>query len=39
MPDGTRREEEVEDYAYRLFRRLQGRDARRCPTISSMRRR
>ncbi len=24
MPDGTRREEEVSDYAYRLFRRLNG---------------
>jgi ribonucleoside-diphosphate reductase alpha chain len=24
MPDGTRREEEVTDYAYRLFRRLKG---------------
>jgi ribonucleoside-diphosphate reductase alpha chain len=24
MPDGTRREEEVTDYAYRLFRRLHG---------------
>jgi ribonucleoside-diphosphate reductase alpha chain len=24
MPDGTRREEEVADYAYRLFRRLRG---------------
>src|SRR5215475_4843962 len=24
MPDGTRREEEVSDYAYRLFRRLKG---------------
>src|SRR5262249_50848365 len=24
MPDGTRREEEVADYAYRLFRRLKG---------------
>ncbi len=24
MPDGTRREEEVTDYAYRLFRRLEG---------------
>jgi len=27
MPDGTRREEEVADYAYRLFRRLKGEDA------------
>ncbi len=27
MPDGTRREEEVADYAYRLFRRLQGESA------------
>jgi ribonucleoside-diphosphate reductase alpha chain len=26
MPDGTRREEEVSDYAYRLFRRLHGED-------------
>ncbi|HUH83642.1 MAG TPA: adenosylcobalamin-dependent ribonucleoside-diphosphate reductase [Stellaceae bacterium] len=24
MPDGTRKEEEVSDYAYRLFRRLRG---------------
>jgi len=24
MPDGTRREEEVSDYAYRLFRRVKG---------------
>src|SRR5207302_9534614 len=24
MPDGTRREEEVTDYAYRLLRRLKG---------------
>ncbi len=27
MPDGTRREEEVADYAYRLFRRLRGESA------------
>jgi ribonucleoside-diphosphate reductase alpha chain len=27
MPDGSRREEEVSDYAYRLFRRLKGDDA------------
>ena len=27
MPDGTRREEEVTDYAYRLFKRLRGEDA------------
>jgi ribonucleoside-diphosphate reductase alpha chain len=27
MPDGTRREEEVTDYAYRLFRRLRGETA------------
>jgi ribonucleoside-diphosphate reductase alpha chain len=27
MPDGTRREEEVSDYAYRLFRRLKGENA------------
>ena len=27
MPDGTRREEEVTDYAYRLFRRLRGEQA------------
>ncbi len=27
MPDGTRREEEVADYAYRLFRHLRGVDA------------
>lgn len=27
MPDGTRREEKVIDYAYRLFRQLRGEDA------------
>ncbi|HKX11298.1 MAG TPA: adenosylcobalamin-dependent ribonucleoside-diphosphate reductase [Stellaceae bacterium] len=27
MPDGTRREEEVADYAYRLYRRLKGENA------------
>ena len=27
MPDGSRREEEVTDYAYRLFRQLKGEDA------------
>ena len=27
MPDGTRREEEVTDYAYRLFRRVRGEHA------------
>jgi ribonucleoside-diphosphate reductase alpha chain len=27
MPDGTRREEEVEDYAHRLFRRVRGETA------------
>ena len=27
MPDGTRREEEVSDYAYRLFRRVRGQNA------------
>ena len=27
MPDGTRSEEEVSDYAYRLFRRLKGENA------------
>src|SRR5215471_4478599 len=27
MPDGTRREEEVTDYAYRLYRRLKGETA------------
>ena len=27
MPDGSRREEEVSDHAYRLFRRLHGADA------------
>ncbi len=27
MPDGSRKEEEVSDYAYRLFRRLRGEDA------------
>ena len=26
MPDGTRREEEVSDYAFRLFRRLKGEE-------------
>jgi len=28
MPDGSRREEEVSDHAYRLFRRLKGETAR-----------
>jgi ribonucleoside-diphosphate reductase alpha chain len=27
MPDGTRREEEVSDFAYRLFRRIRGESA------------
>lgn len=27
MPDGSRRSEEVSDYAYRLYRRLKGEDA------------
>ena len=27
MPDGTRREEEVTDYAYRLYKRMYGEDA------------
>ena len=27
MPDGTRREEEVSDYAYRLYRQIKGSDA------------
>jgi len=27
MPDGTRREEDVSDYAYRLYRRLRGENA------------
>ncbi|MBL8805326.1 MAG: adenosylcobalamin-dependent ribonucleoside-diphosphate reductase [Rhodospirillales bacterium] len=27
MPDGTRREEEVSDYAYRLYRRMHGENA------------
>lgn len=27
MPDGTRREEEVSDYAFRLYRRMKGADA------------
>ena len=27
MPDGSRKEEEVSDYAYRLFRRLKGETA------------
>jgi len=27
MPDGTRREEEVADYAWRLYRRIKGADA------------
>ncbi|MBN06444.1 MAG: ribonucleoside-diphosphate reductase, adenosylcobalamin-dependent [Rhodospirillaceae bacterium] len=26
MPDGTRRDEEITDYAYRLFRKLRGED-------------
>ncbi len=38
MPDGSRKEEEVSDYALRLFRRLKGDDVRRCPIISSTRR-
>ena len=38
MPDGSRREEEVSDHAYRLFRRLKG-EARRCRSTSSTRRR
>jgi ribonucleoside-diphosphate reductase alpha chain len=38
MPDGSRREEEVSDYAYRLFRRLKGEGAP-LPTPSSMPRR
>ncbi|MCK5444673.1 MAG: ribonucleoside-diphosphate reductase, adenosylcobalamin-dependent, partial [Rhodospirillaceae bacterium] len=28
QPDGTRREEEVSDYAYRLFKKLKGENAR-----------
>jgi ribonucleoside-diphosphate reductase alpha chain len=39
MPDGTRRQEEVSDYAYRLFRSLQGEEAPLPDPISSMRRR
>ena len=27
MPDGSRREEDVSDYAYRLYRRIKGEDA------------
>ena len=27
MPDGARREQEVSDYAYRLYRRIEGEDA------------
>jgi ribonucleoside-diphosphate reductase alpha chain len=28
MPDGSRREEQVSDYAYRMFRKMYGEDAR-----------
>jgi ribonucleoside-diphosphate reductase alpha chain len=33
QPDGSRREEEVSDYAYRLFRRLKGEDAELPPAF------
>jgi ribonucleoside-diphosphate reductase alpha chain len=33
MPDGTRREEDVSDYAYRLYRQLQGADAPLTPAF------
>lgn len=33
MPDGSRREEEVSDYAYRLYRRLKGADAALTPAF------
>ena len=36
MPDGSRREEEVTDYAYRQFRRHAGETARRCRRPSSI---
>ncbi len=39
LPDGTRKEEEVSDYAYRLFHRLKGDAVSRCRIISSMRNR
>ena len=35
MPDGSRRQEEVSDHAYRLFRQKFGEDTP-CPTTSSM---
>ena len=43
LPDGSRKAEEVSDYAYRLFHRLKGDPStaqeHRCPIISSMRNR
>jgi len=33
QPDGTRRPEEIADYAYRLFRRLKGEDAALTPAF------
>ena len=33
MPDGTRREEEVSDYAHRLFRKMKGADAPLTPAF------
>ncbi|MCH8036777.1 MAG: ribonucleoside-diphosphate reductase, adenosylcobalamin-dependent, partial [Proteobacteria bacterium] len=33
QPDGTRRPEEISDYAYRLFRRLKGEDAALTPAF------
>ncbi len=33
MPDGTRREEDVSDYAYRLFRHMKGADAALTPAF------
>ncbi len=35
QPDGTRKEEEVSDHAYRVYRRMFGARLR-CPPISSM---
>ena len=39
MPDGSRTAEEVSDYAYRAVPPPERRRGRRCPTISSTRRR
>lgn len=33
MPDGTRREEDVSDYAYRLYRRMKGEDTPLTPAF------